>query len=466
VPGFVEGIGVDRENRSEPPELPDDFWQGELEPVTGNVSAFTSRVEVVAPSAYTVNGVGEKTSERRESGRTTVVWESGHPVRVLDLVAGRWAVKRQDGAAVFYHPAHERNVEVILSTLAAARLRYSEWFLPYPWAELKLGEYADHATRAQGFPTNIPFSEGIGFLTRGGPGNRLPIIVTAHEAAHQWWGHLLVPGRGPGSDVLIEGMAHYATLLFLQAEHGEEARVSFARSLEERYAERRRVDAERPLARLRGDGSATDETATYDKGAWVLWMLQRQVGRERMLASLQSFLRRFQASRDHPALQDLIDAIRPAAESPAEFQAFVDQWFFDVVLPEFQVRDAVVRPAGTGWTVSATIENVGTGSVTVEVAAQRGEGGPGPAVGEGERAASAIVTIRLAPGSPRRVTWTVPFRPDRVVVDPAVHVLQHHRAEARARVGPRSATEGASPSAAAADDSAFGSAEDAPKPTP
>lgn len=428
VPGFVEGIGVDRENRSEPPELPDDFWQGELKPATGNASAFTSRVEVVAPSAYTVNGVGQKTSERRENGRTTVVWKSGHPVRFLALVAGRWAVKRRDGAAVFYHPAHERNVEVMLSTLAAARRRYSEWFLPYPWPELTIGEYADHTTRAQSFPTNIPFSEGIGFLTRGGPGNQLPVIVTAHESAHQWWGHLLVPGRGPGSDVLIEGMAHCSTLLFLQAEHGEEARVAFARSLEERYAERRRVDAELPLARLRGDGSATDQTATYDKGAWVLWMLQRQVGRERMLASLQSFLRRFQESRDHPALHDLIEAIRPAAESPGEFQAFVDQWFFDIVLPEFQVRDAVVRRSGASWAVSATIENVGTGSVTVDVAARRGEGGP--ASDEAERVAGAIVTVRLAPRSPRRVAWAVPFRPDRVVVDPGVQVLQHNRAGA------------------------------------
>lgn len=428
VPGFVEGIGVDRENASEPPDLPDDFWKGELKPVTGNPSAFTSRVEVVVPSEYTVNGVGEKTSERRENGRTTVVWESGHPVRYLALVAGRWEVKRRDGAAVFYHPAHERNVEVMLSTLAAARRRYSEWFLPYPWAELTVGEYADHATRAQSFPTNIPFSEGIGFLTRSGPGTPLPVVVTAHEAAHQWWGHLLVPGRGPGSDVLIEGMAHYATLLFLQAEHGEEARVAFARRLEKRYAERRRVDAELPLARLRADGSATDETATYDKGAWVLWMLQQQVGRKRMLASLKAFILRFQESRDHPALHDLIEAIRPAADSPEEFQAFVDQWFFDVVLPEFQVRDAVVWRTGATWSASATIENVGTGSVTVDVAARRGEGGP--ASEEAERAAGAIVAVQLAPGSPRRVTFTMPFRPDRIVVDPGFHLLQHHRAEA------------------------------------
>ena len=49
--------------------------------------------------------------------------------------------------------------------LDAARRYYSEWFYPYPWRELKLSEFPNLATYAQGFPTNITFSEGIGFLT-------------------------------------------------------------------------------------------------------------------------------------------------------------------------------------------------------------------------------------------------------------------------------------------------------------
>ena len=53
--------------------------------------------------------------------------------------------------------------------LDAARKYYSEWFGAFPWKELKISEFPALATYAQGFPTNITFSEGIGFLTKSDP---------------------------------------------------------------------------------------------------------------------------------------------------------------------------------------------------------------------------------------------------------------------------------------------------------
>ena len=50
--------GIDRENRFEPSEPSDDAWRQELPPIIGNAAPFTSRMEVTAPSEYTVNAVG------------------------------------------------------------------------------------------------------------------------------------------------------------------------------------------------------------------------------------------------------------------------------------------------------------------------------------------------------------------------------------------------------------------------
>jgi ABC-type transport system involved in multi-copper enzyme maturation permease subunit len=435
LPGFVEGVGVDRHNRAEPAELPEESWRADLPPIIGSTRPFTSRMEVTAPAEYIVNGVGNKTRETTANGRTTVVWESEQPVRFLNLVAGRWSVRRREGVAVYHHSAHHHNVDEIVNALAAARRRYSEWFRPYPWKELRLSEHADHVTRAQGFPSNIPFSEGMGFLTRSDEGVGLPAIIAAHETAHQWWGHLVTAGRAPGADVLIEGMAHYSTLLFLDVEHGAAARKGFAISLEARYADERRADAERPLARIVDTSRATDETAIYDKGAWVMWMLQERLGREAMLAGLRSFIRRFEGSRDHPAVQDLIEELRPLASSPVEFEEFVGQWFFDVVIPEFQVSDASARRTSDGWLVAATVENVGTGRVTVEVAAVQGPvaGPEGPVFAESRQ--EARVRIPLTPGRAQRVTWRASFAPETIVVDPDAMVLQLNRARARAVLG-------------------------------
>ena len=83
-------------------------------------------------------------------------------------------------------------------SLDASRKYCSQWFFPYPWKELKLSEFPNLATYAQGFPTNIPFSEGVGFLTANTPEIHFAFEITAHEAAHQWWGNILAPGKGPG----------------------------------------------------------------------------------------------------------------------------------------------------------------------------------------------------------------------------------------------------------------------------
>lgn len=425
LPGFFESIGVDPESRPEPAEIAVDSGHRELKPVIG--SAFTTRVVVSAPSEYTVNGVGVKTAETAADGRTTVVWESDHPVKALNLVAGRWQVRRQGSNAVFYHPGHPYNVDEILQALVAARARYSEWFHPYPWQELRISEFPDLMSRAQGFATNIPFSEGIGFLTRSGEGD-LAFVVTAHEVAHQWWGNLLTPGEAPGADLLIEGMAHYSTLLLQESERGLRGRIEFAWRLERLYTEQRRVDAERPLAEIRDLSHPADETVVYNKGAWVLWMLHDHLGREAMLAGLQAFIARHLERDDAPAVADLIETLRPHAADPAAFQAFVDQWFHDVVLPEFRIDEPTLERTASGYEVAATFRNRGTARATVEIAAARGRRFSDPAADDPYR--DSRRTLTLAPGERRKVTWTVDFEPERLVVDPDLRVLQLNRSRA------------------------------------
>ena len=424
LPGFLEGRGVEAHWQPEPAETGPELWREELPPIFGPPRPFDLRLEVNVPAEYQVSAVGARISDEISGGRRTVVWQSDHPLRFVCLTAGRWAERREGDNSVYYHPEHAYNVDEMLAALVAARRHYSEFFVPYPWRELRLSEYADHDTRAQGFPTHIPFSEGIGFLTRGEPGQvGLPTLVTAHEVAHQWWGHLLTPGRGPGADVLIESMANYSTLLFLEAEHGPAARQDYARQLEESYAEKRRVDGETPLLRLTGEGPA-DETLIYDKGAWVLWMLHQYLGEKQMLAGLGDFIRRFEGSRDHPLIEDLFETLRPRAASAEAFDAFVEQWFERVVLPEFVLRDVQVEKSGDAYRLTAIAENVGTGEAKVEVAAFRGE--RFTADYQEVRAA-----IHLAPAQPAAIELVVPFAPDGLEVDPDLHQLQLHRDRAR-----------------------------------
>jgi ABC-type transport system involved in multi-copper enzyme maturation permease subunit len=424
--GYIEETGVDKENRYEPRVYPDDFYEGITKPGFGTGTPFTTKVTIHVPEAYTANSVGMKTAETITNGRRTVTWESDRPVRFFNVIAGRWQEERGEGTSVFYYRKHKYNIADMRLGLDAARRYYSAWFLPYPWQELKLSEFPALSQYAQGFPTDITFSEGIGFLTKKEKKGDAAFVITAHEAAHQWWGNILTPGYGPGGDILSEGMANFSTLLLVDQVKGPSGRIEFSQRIESAYGDRRQVDSERPLVKI--DGSKPgDETVTYDKGGWVFWMLLNRMGREPMFAGLRHFIEMYKDGPDYPVLQDFTREMRPFAPDTTAYDAFVKQWFFEVKVPEYRLEGAKRAAGETGqWSVAARLRNTGAGTMPVEVAAVAGEryakdGSASPDYRE------ARVTVEPGAGEEREVAIACGFKPERLVVDPDALVLQLRR---------------------------------------
>ena len=428
--GYREDVGVDDDNTYEARRYPDDFYVGRTEPGFGSGALMKTRIKVSAPAEFTVNSVGELVASEESAGRRAVTWESDKPVHFFNIVAGKWAVRRGAGAAVYYHPAHAYNVADLLAALEAARTYYSRWYYPFPWKELKLSEFPALASYAQGFPTNITFSESIGFLTDAGDKTDAAFLVAAHEAAHQWWGNLVLPGKGPGANILSEGLAHFSTAMLMEQVKGEKARIDFLKQIEKGYGETRKADEERPLVWT--DGTLpTDTTVTYDRGGWVFWMLMDHMGRDQMLRGLHAFIDKYHAADDFPVLQDFLAVMRPFARDPGAFDSFAQQWFFERTLPEFQLSNARKRQENGRWIATATLTNKGTGMVKVDVAAASGDrfdkvGKPDPDY----RARGSTLTIGA--GESRMVEVKVDFEPKRLVVDPDVRVLQLFRGQAKA----------------------------------
>jgi ABC-2 type transport system permease protein len=457
VIGFIEGVGVDKDNKTNAKEYPDDFYAGITESAFGNDIPHTTHITLHAPMEYTLNASGALVSDEVKDGIRNSVWVSDRPLNFFNVIAGKWEVRRGQDTAIYYHPGHEYNLDEMIEGLDAARKYYSEWFRPYPWKELKLSEFSALASSyAQGFATNITFCESIGFLTKSEPGTHLAFTVTAHESAHQWWGNIIEPGKGPGGDILSEGMAHFSTILLIEQVKGLRDRIAFCKQIESRYGDRRQVDSERPLVKI--DGSrAGDTTVTYDKGGWVFWMLLNRMGREQDLAGLRNFIRKYENGPDHPVLQDFVATMREVAPDRDSYEDFVKQWFFEVVVPEYELADAVKASivdleASDGgapvlWEVHVRVTNAGTGRMPVEIAAARGERFP-EKEGTKEKVSPGTVqaaettpttslnpkeyrdaraTITLGAGEFQEVVLRCDFDPETILVDPDALVLQLRR---------------------------------------
>jgi len=465
VVGYADGIGIDEDNRAEEKEYPDDFYVGQTESAFGPRAPFTTRVRITAPVEYTMNGVGVLAEEKVEGDSRTVTWVSDHPVNFFNVVGAKYSVRKGQGTALYYHEEHAYNIDEMIEALDGARKFYSEWFFPFPWQELKVSEFPGIAGYAQGFPTNISFSESIGFLTRSTRESQAAFMVTAHEAAHQWWGNILGPGKGPGGNILSEGMAHFSTILLMEQVKGAGHRIELCKRFESNYNDRRSADSERPLVKIDGSRDG-DTTVTYDKGGWVFWMLLNELGREACLAGMKDFIGRYHQSSDHPVLQDFVAVMREHARDALRFDSFCDQFFFKVVVPEYRFAEvrkvkADAELAGNGESsgtaeppasvsgdasaaagestaraasrkdavphvVSGKVRNLGTGTTQLCIAATSGDrfGKDGTPL---EDYRQSLTTLSIGAGETREFSIQCDFEPDRVLVDPDALVLQLKR---------------------------------------
>ncbi len=99
--------------------------------------------------------------------------------------------------AIYYHPGHEYNVDRMIATMKTSLELFSDRFSGHQFKQARVLEFPSYADFAQSFANTIPYSENIGFLQRLGDPEKIDMVtyVTAHELAHQWWGHQLLPSE-------------------------------------------------------------------------------------------------------------------------------------------------------------------------------------------------------------------------------------------------------------------------------
>lgn len=166
-------------------------------------------------------------------------------------------------------------------------------------------------------------------------------IITAHELAHQWWGHQVVGARMQGAGLVTETLAQYSALMVMKRLHGEGKIRRLLQSQLDRYLSGRRTQVlgEEPLVSV----EISQQHIAYGKGALAMFLLQQRMGEDAVNRALRRFVDRYRFTvAPYPRSLDLIAFLREEAKTP-EDQALITDLFERITIYHLKVQEPTAR---------------------------------------------------------------------------------------------------------------------------
>jgi len=256
---------------------------------------------------------------------------------------------------IYYHKGHDYNTDRMLQGMKEALDYYSVNFSPYQFRQLRIMEFPKYRGFAQSFANTVPFSEGIGFIQQIKTDNvDLPFYVTAHEVAHQWWGHQVTEAGVKGNAMLSETLSQYSALMVMKKKFKPEIIKEFLKFELNSYLGGRTFEQkkEMPLELVEGQGYIH-----YRKGSLVMYALQDYVGEDSINAALKRFAADW-AFKDgtYPTSADLIGYYREV--TPDSLQYIITDMFETITLFENKTKKSEYEKVGEQYQVSLTLDAI------------------------------------------------------------------------------------------------------------
>jgi hypothetical protein len=218
----------------------------------------------------------------------------------------------------------------------------------------------------QGYPGLIYLSTRS-YVDAQDPRNELfyDELLQAHETAHQWWGGQVV-SASYRDDWLMEALANYSALLYLERTKGE----AHVQALMEGYraellAKRdtgEPVDSAGPIVMGTRLESSLEPRAwraiTYGKGSWILHMLRQRMGDERFLSLLAEIVKRYSGKEiTTEEFRKLASGFLPPKSDDPQLEAFFDQWVYGTGIPSLKLTYTLKGKAPSYRLVGTVTQN-------------------------------------------------------------------------------------------------------------
>jgi hypothetical protein len=281
----------------------DSFWELGTEAwfpqpdLNGQYYTIHSIVKVKQP--YTAFAPGDTVARKQEGDYNVVENRLDKPVQFAVVLAGKYGVseEKHDDITIRVATYASQNEHAMkqLSNLSYKMIKfYESWLGPFPFKEFNIIEIHElgfgQAPPATMFITKEAFNPLYGEdnqIFSKGINERF-----AHEIAHQYWGHVVKMGSAE-EQWITEAFAEYSASLVIKRLRGQSSYDSLLSTWRANANDAARISPI-PLAnRLNvpeDQGRAfLDRTfLIYDKGAYILAVLHKQVGDTKFLTFMRS----------------------------------------------------------------------------------------------------------------------------------------------------------------------------------
>ncbi len=322
----------------------DSFWELGTEPwfpqpgLNGQYYTVHSIVKVKQP--YTALAPGDTIARTREGDYNVVENRLDKPVQFAVVLAGKYGVseeKHEDITIRVASYAGQNDAAMKqLSTLAYKMIKFYEpWLGPFPFKEFNIIEIHElgygQAPPATMFITKEafnPISSQENQIFSKGINHRF-----AHEIAHQYWGHVVKMGSVE-EQWITEAFAEYSSSLVIKKLKGDGAYASMISTWRANANDAAKV-APIPLANritIPNDfRSFLDRTfLIYDKGAYLLAVLHKQVGDDKFFTFMRSlqgiFAWKFLTTRD-------IAKVMQKADDGKDYVPYFERYYWGTEMP-------------------------------------------------------------------------------------------------------------------------------------
>jgi hypothetical protein len=343
------GPVTDLPHRGDPYGSHTNLFTADADWITYNTVVSTSDDQIALAPGYLQR-------DWHENGRHYYAYSMGD-VKIANFfayVSARYDVKRDVyqgvngpiNIEVYSDSHHPYDVDDMIASSKAGLDYYEKNYSPFQFKQFRILEFPRYRGFAQSFPNTVPYAEA-GFISRVVDPKRdidRTYFVTAHELAHQWWGHQLIGGAVEGSNMMSESLAEYSALRVAQKKYGDDQMHKFLKHELDGYLRGRAAEAhkEPPIVLVQREAYVW-----YQKGSLVLYGLSDYIGEDKVNLALHNFLMQYRyanandsQSGPYPDTRQFVDALR--AQTPPELQYYITDAFESIVLYDNKALTATV----------------------------------------------------------------------------------------------------------------------------